>query len=126
MGRSSPQTYIDPKKVYYGQCKKGRMMGVIFIASAQCALVLFELRLMTQPVSGVQVVERGVQLVGSKLKIVRGENEGKKRGNTCNRLLMVLKSTIAKTKILVINEGHRLRATTTEGQNTFASSLCFG
>ena len=64
-------------------------------------------------------------MVGSKLKIVCGENEGKKRGNACNRLLMALKSTIAKKKRIVINEGHRLRATTIEGQKTFASSLCF-
>ena len=64
-------------------------------------------------------------MVGCKLKIVRGENKEKKTRNVCNRLLMVLKSTIAKTKILVINEGHRLRAITIEGQNTFASSLCF-
>ena len=59
------------------------------------------------------------------LKIVRGENEGEKTRNACHRLLMVLKSTIAKTKILVISEDHRLRATTIEGLNTFASSLCF-
>ena len=31
----------------------------------------------------------------------------------------------SQKKRIVINDGQRLRATTIEGQNTFASSLCF-